>query len=533
MHSRHMHRNESMFTNSTGTSLAAVHRVPAEILREIFLTLLDITHKPFEALLVGEAEVAQDSITVSHVCQAWRAVAIADQSLWRRISIPGLSNKLVGLYLQRSNDSTLSVGIVDKRDKTALRCMESVDEVFDCMARIGDLRLVTTDFSFGDYTDFLSRPAPRLKSVAVTSNLGYGINILLRMANNIAQSPLHTLKLYSVIAPWTSSMFRGLSTLVIVFPMPPPTINDLLQMLNSAPELVHLTYRDRCLVAMRWSPPYPRISLPGLVSLRLEMYCDNCASLFDHIRMPSLMRWSLRLKCEPKPDHEPHHPIRYVHLPKQFHSLAISSTPDGIQIRATYPSCLDGSTNEIILGVNIFNHPLSHLLHPWRVAGSTFESHFPATSVSGVTLTIRSWILNDVEFAWAALLACFPALRTLAVHLYHTVKHRPRDSLENIAYALTPSQCKEDRPSQCNCPELERVNIEADISVGDWDYMVVILTGCLAVRTDHRLPKIHLRVGDDEEFCNKGSFKARHVRILERVVEKLSWEEPPSEQGAI
>ncbi|TDL24733.1 hypothetical protein BD410DRAFT_59094 [Rickenella mellea] len=370
---------------NTSTSESPLQRFPIEMLCEAFAAIIAHYRQAIDdARHVKEVKLQHPSITLSHVCRTWRETAIAAPTLWRRIYIPGLSHKLVDLYLERSKESTLAVRI-DYMPRQHKRAVESAVKTLNYMTRIGELCLVTEDRFARYYVHYLERPAPRLKLLALHIDPVHSMHYASRpqlehkILNNIEKSPLRTLRLHSIIAPWTSSIFHGLTSLSIEFPTTSLTITELLDILDSTPDLVHMTYRDRCIrdTPMVHSPPYRRISLPRLLSLQLEMFCDDLECLCDNILMPSLVSWRFKAKCD-QPTRSPRHPSRSFPFSEQIHSLVITASYYHTELlfAAKSPSHSDHPCNETILTSSLGYHEPT--CHPVQVVAANIKSHSSA-----------------------------------------------------------------------------------------------------------------------------------------------------------
>ncbi|KAF9528476.1 hypothetical protein CPB83DRAFT_854213 [Crepidotus variabilis] len=236
-------------------------------------------------------------VTLSHVCNGWRKVAISDPSLWTTICIETGQTKeittctFVETFLNRSKSLPISITLVDRRGSKLIT--NTINLLAQHSFRWTSLKLT---HSGPNCLKTLLQPAPILRDVSITTS-------------HLDDTGFYTISRFLELLP-------SMTTLSLNFKMQPA-----IRLSSIAPSCPHeslldLTLKDWCptpLLAMlghcvrlqtlsihgldlHEPPPVytdqnPRpINLPDLRKIYIYQYClnDSICVLFDQLTCPNL-----------------------------------------------------------------------------------------------------------------------------------------------------------------------------------------------------------------------------------------------------
>lgn len=276
------------------TSEAFILRLPAEIIIEI--VEIAILIPPQEVRYVAfDSDYRRDSILLlclSHVCHSWRVLITETSSLWSFASTlygSGLTQHIVEL----SRESLLTVELMVNS--------VTVTDLYKQQARIKALKI--SHYLHQGNRDrnivaglFLEPPAPSLQDISIIWTPANQLTLSDSMPLFSGDHPrLRSVYLSRVAPPWQSSVFRGLTRLV-VRQVPPASkgleSQQLTSILNSCPGLVDLELSDAGPVD-KVPGRRVRMSLQCLLSLTLYMPQETCKDFLSLLDLPKLVRLSI------------------------------------------------------------------------------------------------------------------------------------------------------------------------------------------------------------------------------------------------
>ena len=220
-------------------SLCPISRLPAEILFMIFRSLQVVN---------PENSFCSDRkwIAVTHVCSAWRTVALNCPILWSRIS-SFKQEAMVEAFLERSKESPLDVRL-DVREN-GISEAKNLERVLLCLARIRVLEIVgiglvgRSNGILNVIKDALAKPAPILKefTYSMPTQVQYASFLSATLFDN--QAPrLEHFHVRRGRFTWNPNILGGLTSLcladILLEDIPDPL--TLLRILDHCPNLENL-----------------------------------------------------------------------------------------------------------------------------------------------------------------------------------------------------------------------------------------------------------------------------------------------------
>ncbi|KAF4610859.1 hypothetical protein D9613_007047 [Agrocybe pediades] len=151
-------------------SFAPISRLAPEVLCTIFYHLMNI---PGPARIIGNLSPLQRSdlhwIQVTHVCHAWREIALNCSSLWTRPPF-NLSDRWAAEMLQRSKSTTIYVDIDYASDRPPK--LDIALAALSQMQRIYGLRVISPDVdTFKKLVERLPESAPELELLTLIADI--------------------------------------------------------------------------------------------------------------------------------------------------------------------------------------------------------------------------------------------------------------------------------------------------------------------------------------------------------------------------
>ncbi|KAH7074036.1 hypothetical protein BKA62DRAFT_734022 [Auriculariales sp. MPI-PUGE-AT-0066] len=190
---------------------------------------------------------AIEALKLSHVCQHWREVVLAEPALWSRIELAGntqCSRTVLGALLERTSPATpLELSLSVSAGHSDVQALGQL--VSDHLPHLASLSLTGDSASLGTIQAALVLPAPSLRVLEMTDIDERYVAIL------------HRLVLSNVVPRiWTHFLFAApkLQDLTLAGSMLSPSTFDLAHCLSTAPELRRLCLED---CGIRPFPPHP------------------------------------------------------------------------------------------------------------------------------------------------------------------------------------------------------------------------------------------------------------------------------------
>lgn len=252
-------------------------------------------------------------IRVTHVCQYWRDVALANSLLWSHIVLTR-SVECVQTILARSQQAPLTV---QSFTSSCLgECAMPLRPLRLALAQLHRIRVVELYVKwwvFDDIAAALEKPAPLLESFKLSTPSGlYDAGFVLPVVEFNYTSivpPLKDLTLCSYGFPWRNPRhFRNLRSLHIQKGIPYcPLVEDVLRALRVMPDLTSLRLDDIFDSSPRDLTTLPILSdvveLSMLKDLTLSGDAVSCASLLHSLRFPTDTHLVLGLPKDQNAEH--------------------------------------------------------------------------------------------------------------------------------------------------------------------------------------------------------------------------------------
>jgi len=305
--------NQLSDLKSSRNSVVSISQLPNEILCGIFKQLGRL-----ESFYPHKNPNPSSSITASHVCRHWRRVAIDCAELWsyfdlRRMPCPWTQDAIL-----RSKQAPISISHgchPGKENPLLLSLLSQTDRLSYVSLRWVIPYRSEDDEEDEDEDEFqsplpsflepLQSSAPLLRDLEISSNF---IMILPQSFLNNDAPLLRTIDLDGCFLPWHSGLFQSLTTLHLNFfgeyslpnPPEPTNITAIMSALTNSPQLeslrLHLPpefidiFPNLRTSGIQWPAEFPLLE-----SLDLRGTCETCASILEHMRLPSHLR--LELDC--------------------------------------------------------------------------------------------------------------------------------------------------------------------------------------------------------------------------------------------
>lgn len=277
-------------------SLATISRLPPEMLSKIFAFVIGTSHSEFTS---GSLEWVK---CTSHVCQHWRAVALACPSLWGRVVF--IKPRWAEEMLKRSKMAPLVV----RADLTYMtpKMLDTVQSAMKHLPHTRELHISAMKLPMEKIlANAMFLDAPLLESLCLSNpRFGYAsdLNYTLPECGIFnGATRLRRLELTKCNLSWDSPLLTGLTHLKLHdFRSLLPTMSQMLDALERMPNLESLDLED-CLPTLpdaTTTPPQPDriVNLPHLSRIRLSSQILECANLLNHLCYSSST--SLRLNCK-------------------------------------------------------------------------------------------------------------------------------------------------------------------------------------------------------------------------------------------
>jgi hypothetical protein len=276
---------------SRRNSLAAVSRLPPEILSKIFVCYA-ATYEP--------AQLTMDWVKVTHVSRHWRTVAIGCPCLW---TTPVFAQpRWVEEMLKRSKMAPL---VIDAHSRhMGPKWTEVVQLAMNHISRVRELKIVSPSTSFGKLFSSVPRAAPMLQILVLsTSTIDYGepshdnYSIPPELFSDDS-SQLRHLELIQCNLDWTSHLLKGLTHLKI-HDTPPgtrPSTPLFLGVLEQLPSLTVLDLKEALPHVADGSSTVSHqrtVKLRSLTNLHIWGSKSDCINALRHLSVPSIATFKL------------------------------------------------------------------------------------------------------------------------------------------------------------------------------------------------------------------------------------------------
>ncbi|KAK7051580.1 hypothetical protein VNI00_004559 [Paramarasmius palmivorus] len=306
-----------------------IFRLPLEIIAQIFGYCVPSQHSEHKKL---------QWLSFTHVCRAWRSIALNDGSLWTCIRLN--YHNLAKAMFERSKSSVLDVEISWLFHSTRPNERHLLGEVQRQLHRIRHLRLYLAAGAREDnkpniyFLSQLSQPAPLLRLLHITGNdFTLPANLL------GGEAPLLThLQLGSCFLSWSSPLLANLIHFELHGPghINIPTPEQLLDVLRAMPLLETL-----CLVRMlpKHIPRSEDIQLSKLHTLSLAGDLSGCDGLLSNLVFPETTTFSL--ECDVEVEDTSSFESLISHFPRIFLAKPSLADTRGEDLRGTKTMCID------------------------------------------------------------------------------------------------------------------------------------------------------------------------------------------------
>ncbi|KAA1475324.1 hypothetical protein DENSPDRAFT_873945 [Dentipellis sp. KUC8613] len=291
-------------------------------------------------------------IKVSHVCQLWRAVALAHSTLWGVDigSLPGWTEE----RLRRSQSAPIDV-VIRSTDENCIK-KEMVSCLLSQLHRTRKLDVsCLADVNMGCGTgehilSFLSARAPLLESFSLT----FGLRNTMAQSDNLGlpedflttNTPrLRSLRLRNVPLPWNCLLPRSLTELCLCLDLPSSRWyilsplgycrSGLLSILSQLPQLQVLQLTHSIPKPSSKSPakePTQPILLPNLRRLKIEAVAFDCAWFLEHVALSASAQVIIEMP----------YVYSHSHLEQIGRSLLGIAPIESISLSTELPVCVKG-----------------------------------------------------------------------------------------------------------------------------------------------------------------------------------------------
>ena len=304
----------SLFTRRN--ALAPISLLPPEILTRIF-----------HFLVLDEPPRSRNPnlgwIKATHVCRLWRQVALADSSLWARISgSPTIT--LISVMLARARDAHLDINL----DLCGNPSPDILLMFTLYLSRTRELRLHNLSEVHSDSVrGICSQEAPALEHLELDASATSLVALQEIGGTTLfkGRAPkLQTIILSQFLIPWSliprgqlTQLTVGLSNEAPIASVPSRrNLNQLIDLLVNSPGLEVLVL-ESCLPSQLSQSPYGQtIHLPRLSRLYLGGSSSRITNLLRMLRLPSSTMLHLHCISENTPTHNDHFllPVISAHL---------------------------------------------------------------------------------------------------------------------------------------------------------------------------------------------------------------------------
>ena len=319
-------------------AMAPISVLPPEVLSEIFAALAHSSYSP-QGRPGFRSQSAYDWITVTHVCRAWRNIALDTPRLWSRVILSGLD--ITQEVIARSKRAPLWVTAymtcLDDPRKTLL------DSIMRESSRLKELDLVGPAQAFESFSTLPMGPATILETLILCEGSPYDLDDVLFPHNPSlpvlfqGQTPnLRHLLLNRIGVKWDNPIFCSTLThltVVVQYDANPSFSTGTFSQLLSALENMHALERlelNEAIPRLRKDldglpAPQCTVELPHLRELVIASGVRECADFLNHVSLPATAR--LRVTAATEEGVEPLVRVFSAHLARSPPLLTVSLSP--------------------------------------------------------------------------------------------------------------------------------------------------------------------------------------------------------------
>ncbi|KAH6914618.1 hypothetical protein BKA70DRAFT_1256623 [Coprinopsis sp. MPI-PUGE-AT-0042] len=278
--------------------LAPISVLPVEMLSKIF------------RISVGEpkpaARLSATLIAITSVCVHWRAVTVRESSLWSTISSL-MSSECREMLVARSKEAPISVIISTELNQapSSDATLAQMCTLLEQTSRLESVSIKSSTLTATHLLALLMSPAPFVRNLNVHIDHDWHPDEIsdegLVLGNRLfdEKAPLlRRLNFTNCSLPWTSSLYRGVSSITIIFNGREPsfTPRELYQGLKVvAPRLQELSLRFPLRFDESIATDGP-VALPQLASLSLGRTSEDTINLLPFLYLDTSA--SLTLRCD-------------------------------------------------------------------------------------------------------------------------------------------------------------------------------------------------------------------------------------------
>jgi hypothetical protein len=382
--------------------LVPIHRLHVELLSDIFLLVAE---------QAGTERAAMRPVNITEVCTLWREITLGTPRFWSSVTEKTLffSTELI----TRSKSAPLDVYLSDLTSRIQTPdILQFATILTPEMYRSRTINLSLSATSIEAILLPLSKPAPRLEELTICPRVGTGrSDVRMDLLGNYAPS-LRRLTLDQIAAPWTSSIFKNLTSLRLARHRVEfrPSMEQFSSVLTSCPNLEELAlhYSGPSIPAnLRDDQPEmlsTRIDSIQLKNLRiLELETDEVGViearfLMEHIIAPPTLYLSFAVSnvggahdlsdLFPRPyDQQGHHHLRNI---DEIQAVTCKVTGTRVFRLSGYPS---HSSSKPILEVELGQSDPSRIFSSLGAGDVKFPS-LQSISIEHFTseiILVRSW----------------------------------------------------------------------------------------------------------------------------------------------
>ncbi|KAI0798548.1 hypothetical protein BC629DRAFT_1592122 [Irpex lacteus] len=244
-------------------------------------------------------------IKITHICRAWRNLALSTAVLWNYIRIgPTTTLERVATWLERSQQAPLTVVSLFTLNVTPNPQEVDINEIIiGQLGRIRELQMYLPDPAILGST---RAPAyPQLRSLSVNSTLDspHGTPFLLLPHLDATFPDLQSLTLRNYALDIGSGRFPSSLTSLTLFegiPTANGTVEEVLQLLSRLPLLEEFTIGKAKLhqdpLFMSTAASLPSVVLPHLRYLSISEEIRPCIELITHLTVPKGLCFNLSIQ---------------------------------------------------------------------------------------------------------------------------------------------------------------------------------------------------------------------------------------------
>lgn len=432
-----------VFLRQLRNSHLPIRRMPPEILVEIFLRVNE-----------GEESRCPFWLSITHVCHQWRALALSISALWCEVSL--FDQFISKLFLERCQSGPLYIHQSHTRNgHMSLEIEQEWQNILDPRtSRMHTINLYGSDaISLWSSLRCFRGPFPSLHSLSLSSG-GMARLPWTEPADGFFPALRHV-KLYRVLVPWASPIFRNLQTLKLhdqLVSRRSCTMDDFLKVLDQCAhslEVFSIAFSGPRLP--RDTATYPSIGktvhLSRLQIFDIHHHPIDIAHLLAHVSFPHTAQLSIRYKvpddasldrCFPRDTTVFTHLTDITRFKFQANSSSAEIKCENFTLFASIDEEMNEDEGEIPERVSAFlAQSVSRICTPHTVKEMIIEC---------------AWVTTILEDDWFQALSRLSGLNFLSFYQYQEDSWTP--------FGLCAALVKEKDDGSTVCPELQCLVLE-------------------------------------------------------------------------